>query len=341
MFGIWRTMLAIEVVAFHLLLVPLIGAYAVFSFFVLSGFLMTEIVQRTYGYGPRGFARYMGNRALRLLPSYWFALVVTILVIAAVGTANVFMFHKVMGVPESLRDWLQNISMIFFNWLPKEEKPRLVPLAWALTVEIFYYIAIGLGASRTRVTSFVWLAFSLAYVLIIRQIYPEGGEYLYAAIPAGSLPFSIGALAWHYQADIRSQLAQLRLSDARVLVMGRWLLYAFILAALTATGWRWLAMFGNWLNIIVSALIVVALFAVKPTQPWRRIDKAIGNYSYPIYLLHLQMGLLAGVLLYGATTKSGPWVFIVGLTFTLGLASICARLIDPAVEQLRHRIRPR
>ncbi len=341
MFGIWRTMLAIEVVAFHLLLVPLIGAYAVFSFFVLSGFLMTEIVQRTYGYGPGGFARYIGNRALRLLPSYWFALVVTMLVIAAVGTANVYLFHKVMGVPDNIEDWVQNISMIFFNWLPKEEKPRLVPLAWALTVEIFYYVAIGLGASRTRLVTLVWLVFSLVYVVVIRRLYPEGGEYLYAAIPAGSLPFSVGALVWHYQSEIRAWLAHFQLGDARVLVIGRWVLYGIILAALTVTGWRWLAMFGNWLNIIVSALIVVALFAVKPTQSWRRIDKAVGDYSYPIYLLHLQMGLLAGVMLYGVTTKSGPWVFIVGLMFTIALAAICARLIDPAVEQLRHRIRPR
>ena len=341
MFGIWRTLLAIEVVAFHLLLVPLIGAYAVFSFFVLSGFLMTEIVQRTYGYRLVGFARYIGNRALRLLPSYWFALLATMLVIAALGTENVYLYHKVIGFPETLRDWLQNISMLFLNWLPKEEQPRLVPLAWALTVEIFYYVAIGLGASRTRITSFVWLFLSLAYVVVIRRIHPEGGEYLYAAIPAGSLPFAVGALGWHYQSAVRTLLKRVRLGDARVLVIGRWVLYGGIMLALTVTGWRWLAMFGNWLNILASALIVVALFSVKPTQSWRRIDKTVGDFSYPIYLLHLQMGLLAGVILYGVPTKSGPWVFIVGLAFTIALAAICARLIDPAVEQLRRRIRPR
>ena len=73
MFGIWRTLLAIEVVAYHILPLPLIGRYAVFSFFVLSGFLMTEIMQRAYGYTPGGSVRYLANRALRLLPSYWFA----------------------------------------------------------------------------------------------------------------------------------------------------------------------------------------------------------------------------------------------------------------------------
>jgi peptidoglycan/LPS O-acetylase OafA/YrhL len=339
MFGIWRTLLALEVVAFHLLPMPLIGAYSVFSFFVLSGFLMTEIMQRTYGYASGGFARYIGNRALRLLPNYWFAIIITLLVITVVGEANAYQFHKALTVPDNFRDWAQNISMIFFNWLPKNETPRLVTLAWALTVEIFYYIAIGLGASRTRATTFIWLGLSLAYVVIIRQIFPEGGGYLYDAVPAGSLPFSVGALAWHYQDELCAALARFKLSDPRLLIAGRWVLYGGILGLLTLTGWKWLAMFGNWVNIGVSASIIVALFAVRPEPKWRQIDKAVGDFSYPIYLLHLQMGLLAGILLYDTPTNSGLMLFVVALIFTIALGAICARGIDPVVDRWRQRIK--
>jgi peptidoglycan/LPS O-acetylase OafA/YrhL len=340
MFGIWRALLSVEVVAHHLLGMPVIGFYAVFSFFVLSGFLMTAIMHGTYGYTGAGFARYASNRALRLFPSYWFAMLVSLALIALFGGEIVARYNPAMTVPHSLRAWAENISMIFWNILPKDELPRLVPLTWALTVEISCYVLIGLGASRTRLTSLLWLIISLAYVVVIRRLHPEGGDWLYAAIPAGFLPFSIGALAWHYRGEARAVLIRLGIDDPRLLIVGRWLLYGAIMVAQAQTGWKWLTMFGNWLNICVSALIVCALFAVRPNEKLRGIDKIIGDFSYPIYLLHIQMGLVAGILLFGAPAAPGLGVFILGLFLTILLSLICARVIDPVVERLRTRIKP-
>lgn len=340
MFGIWRTLLSIEVVAHHLLGVPVIGFYAVFSFFVLSGFLMTAVMHGTYGYSPAGFARYASNRALRLFPSYWFALLVSLALIAISGGAIVARYNPAMTVPPTLQSWAANISMIFWNILPKEELPRLVPLTWALTVEISCYVLIGLGASRTRLTSWLWLLVALAYVVIIRRLHPEGGDWLYAAIPAGFLPFSIGALAWHYREEVRALLAHLKIGDPRLLIGGRWLLYAAIMAAQAQTGWKWLTMFGNWLNIGASALIVCALFAVRTGDKLRTFDKSIGDFSYPMYLLHIQMGLVASLLLFNGPAPPGAGVFTLGLFLTLLLGIVCARVIDPAVERLRTQIKP-
>jgi peptidoglycan/LPS O-acetylase OafA/YrhL len=210
-----------------------------------------------------------------------------------------------------------------------------------LTVEISCYFLIGLGASRTRLTSFLWLILSLVYVVVIRRLHPEGGDWIYASIPAGFLPFSIGALAWHYRDEIRSTLDLLKIGDPRLLVVGRWLLYLTIMAAQAQTGWKWLTMFGNWLNIGASAFIVCALYAARPKDKLRRVDKAIGDFSYPIYLLHIQMGLVASILLFGRPAPAGPSVFVVGLALTLLLGVVCARIIDPTVEHLRTRIKTR
>jgi peptidoglycan/LPS O-acetylase OafA/YrhL len=339
MFGIWRTLLAVEVVAHHLLLAPLIGFYAVFSFFVLSGFLMTAVMHGTYGYSRRGFVRYVGNRALRLLPSYWFAVLVSLTLVATAGGVTVALYNPAITMPQTFGEWAENLSMIFANWLPKNELPRLVPLAWALTVEISFYILIGLGASRTRLTTIIWAIASLAYVVIIRRLHPEGGGYLYDAIPAGSLPFSVGALAWHFRSEVPTLLARFRLDDPRLLIAGRWLLYLAVIAMQAQTGWPWLAMLGNWLNILGSAAIVCTLFAIKPQPSLRRIDRAVGDFSYPIYLLHMQMGLVAMLLLYGAPSDGGPAVFGLGLLLTILAGMVCARFIDPAVERLRDRVR--
>jgi peptidoglycan/LPS O-acetylase OafA/YrhL len=346
MFGIWRTLLAIEVVAFHLFFVPFIGAYAVFSFFVLSGFLMTAIMHGTYGYGTGGFARYIGNRALRLYPNYWFALAVSIALILIVGGPTVVAYHPAIALPTTVVGWAENISMLFLNIVPRDVLPRLVPLTWALTVEIVFYILIGLGISRTRGLTWLWLAASVAYIMFAQTLrHPRDAIdeiipiYQYSAIPAGSLPFAVGAIVWHYRGEIRRWLP----ASAAFLVVTRWTLYLGIVAAFALLNWVPLVMIGNWLNIAISGLIVCALFHVRPAQNIRRIDKAIGDFSYPIYLLHLQLGLVAALILFGGPVTGRSLksfaVFGLGLGLTILVGAICARLIDPAIERLRTRIK--
>lgn len=350
MFGIWRTLLALEVVAFHLLFVPFIGAYAVFSFFVLSGFLMTAIMQRTYGYSAGGFTRYIGNRALRLYPSYWFALAVSVAIVAVLGSAETLRYHPVVAIPESTGQWLENLSMGFLDIVPRDVWPRLVPLAWALTVEIVFYILIGLGISRTKRITVLWCVASIAYVTIASDWqHPKDAAneiipvYQYSAIPAGSLPFSFGALAWHYRAEVHHAVSRLHIGDARFLIVARWAVYFAIAIIQSIAGWKGLVMAGNWINIGLSAIIVCALYHVRPAESLRQIDKAVGDFSYPIYLLHLQMGIVAAALLFSEPVIGRSWrsaaVFALALALTIVVGAICARLIDPAVERLRTRIR--
>lgn len=324
MFGIWRMLLAVEVVAQHLLLAPFIGFYAVFSFFVLSGFLMTAIMHGTYGYSVAGFLRYLANRALRLYPSYWFAVTISLALIALIGADAIARQNPAMTMPQSIGQWVQNLSMIFANWMPKEELPRLVPLTWALTVEISFYILIGLGASRTRATTTVWLILSLIYVVVIRRLHPEGGGYLYETIPAGSLPFAVGALAWHYREALPKSV------DPCLLIAARWGLYGAVLLLLSLTGAKWLVMAGNWINIALSAAIVCCLFRLRPTV----LDRTIGDFSYPTYLLHMQMGIVASLFV---TTEMA--IFTVGLGLTIAAGAVSARLVDPAIERVRTRIK--
>ncbi len=352
MFGIWRTLLAIEVVAFHLLFLPFIGAYAVFSFFVLSGFLMTHIVHGTYGYTPGGLARYLGNRALRLYPSYWFALLISIALIGIVGAQLVAAYHPAITMPSTTIAWIENLTMIFPAVVPRDVMPRLIPLTWALTVEIVYYVLIGLGLSRTRKITWLWLAASIAYVVAARSLHhPKDAVdeiipiFQYSAVAAGSLPFALGSLVWHYHQDLSARLDRLHIGDPRALIVVRWLLYIVIAVVQARFGWKGLVMVGNWLNIGLSGLIVCTLFHTRPTPRWRAIDKAVGDYSYPIYLLHMQMGLLAAVLLFSGPVSGRSLnslaVFALGLLLTCLAGTVCARMIDPAVERLRTRIKQR
>jgi len=75
---------------------PFIGFYMVFGFFVLSGYLMTFIMHKKYGYSVRGVGAYALNRFLRIYPLYWacfvFALVVFFLVALCPAVKAVALF---------------------------------------------------------------------------------------------------------------------------------------------------------------------------------------------------------------------------------------------------------
>lgn len=344
MFGLWRVLLAIEVVIYHLADVPVIGEYAVFGFFVLSGFLMTAIMHGTYGYTWTGFARYLQNRALRLYPNYWFALLVSLGVIALFGQVAMHAYNPHLIVPPTPGAWLENLTMIFFGWFPKEHVARLVPPAWALTVEIFYYILIGLGISRSRRSTILWVVLSVAYV-VAAYAAGGGGPNLYSAVPAGSLPFAMGALTFHYRDLLYRLLSAARLDNALFLILVRWASCAAFASANALTGRGWLISLGNYANIGISTLIVCTLFNARPNPSLRQLDRSAGDLSYPIYLLHWQGAVVASMLVYGGLvrgrTAEGAVVTAFGLFLTALLGLVCARIIDPAVERRRTRIRSR
>jgi peptidoglycan/LPS O-acetylase OafA/YrhL len=345
MFGTWRTLLAIEVVVSHILFVPILGGYAVFSFFVLSGFLMTSIMHTTYGYTPGGFVRYAANRALRLYPNYWFAIMISLGVILLVGAPVATKHFAAFTTPQTSAEWLQNLTMIFPYLVPSDARSILAPPTWALTVEICYYILIGLGVSQSKRSTVIWFALSIAYLVIVRQFHADN-RYSYAAIPAGSLPFSVGALTWHYRADLQRVRARMKLGDERILIVLRWIAFLVALAIFWKTGWQSVTMAALWLNVTLSCLIVGALADVEAPKARRRIDKAIGDFSYPIYLLHMQMGVVASVLLFGMhmpKLRSVEGIAVLALTLVLTglLTLVCARIIDPAIERRRTGIRQR
>lgn len=94
MFGTYRTFLALIVVVHHLISIPIIGHYAVHGFFILSGYLMTFVMNVSYGYSLRGIRAFSINRFLRLYPSYWVVLLLTLLSIAFFGESNAIKYRE-------------------------------------------------------------------------------------------------------------------------------------------------------------------------------------------------------------------------------------------------------
>jgi len=325
MFGTYRTFLALMVVALHLGGIPAIGAYAVFGFYTLSGYLMTLIMQTNYGYTLSGITKYAINRFLRIYPIYWVSLIFSVSLIFFVGEEFSLKYHPAIYFPNNFGDILKNIFIFF----PFREPPRLTPPSWALTIEIFYYILIALGLSKNKKIVAVWASVSLIYHTVIVFLGLDW-DYRYFTIPAASLPFATGACIYHYKYEIQSFLSHLR-------VIGKYL--PIIILVLILFNWyvgyilRDLKGLFFYSNFFFCAFMVIAL-SERKSLPFisRKFDKWMGDFSYPIYLFHYQVGLsvIALVSLYGVEMKSPSLLLMI---FSIPVIFLVSWLTTVAIER--------
>jgi peptidoglycan/LPS O-acetylase OafA/YrhL len=330
------------VVIAHLLEVPVIGGLAVGGFFVLSGFLMTTIMQETYGYTASGLKRFAANRFLRLYPPYWLACAISLAVIAVCGAEHVKNYRSFITVPQGAFAVLTNATMIFPDFFPQRVSPRLSPATWALTVELFYYLLIALGISKTFRRTSIWLLLSVVY-MVATLLLRLPSEWRYFAIPAGSLPFALGALLYFRKDAIHAFLKRIPgMSSESILLAFIALCAGLSLAPQTRLN-PLLEEIGPSLSLGLSALLIVQLYYNGLSSIPRRLDKLIGDYSYPTYLLHWQLGAFASWLLYAAPVRGPSWasagVFLSDLALVAVVGAFSVFALDPVIERLRSRIK--
>jgi peptidoglycan/LPS O-acetylase OafA/YrhL len=345
MFGTVRTLWALMVVFGHLFWLSDFGRFAVFGFYILSGYLMTYVMHQRYGYQASGKKRFAFNRFLRLYPGYWFACLLSLLLLLAFKHYFPLAGFSTIAIPNNAASLLGNLTMIYPSWLPHSITPRLSPAAWALTVEIFFYCAICLGISKTLKRSLIWLALSVLFIVgsYIGDLYWHAR---YFSIPAGSLPFSIGAIIYFV-------VQQNKVPNSWQIVLKKPAAILLVMVAISGfTAWQinqGLALITAellfYVNILVSALLVLSLALGHSlhNKISSGFDKFVGDFSYPIYLLHYQASIIASVLLLGEVSKfkqqfSLMALFLVGLILML-LSLLVIKCIDLPVERLRKSIR--
>ena len=289
MFGTYRTFLALLVVIMHIGGIPHLGVYAVFGFYCLSGYLMTYIMQKNYGYTIPGIFKFGINRILRIYPIYWISIMLSAILVITLGRQYTTDYHNSIYLPTGLYEIFRNISIFF----PMREDPRLTPPAWALTVEIFFYILIALGLSKSKQVTIIWFVASILFHIL--ALLPQNNWGRYFSPMAASLPFSTGALIYHYRGSVVRILDRIprRLhTSLPALLLGLFFLNWWI-GTITELA-NDLFFYSN--HVICSVL--VAILHARRSLPLinTRTDKLLGDLSYPIYLFHYQAGLIVMAL---------------------------------------------
>ena len=162
MLGILRFLLAYLVVVSHLVggeYFAHFGFYAVRSFFVISGYLMTSALNEVYRFD--GF-RFCANRALRLVPPYFLVSGITLAAIMLLPSEAGQFLKFWQGAPDA-HSLLLNFSILSLQF--PDPSFRLIPPYWSVAVEIDMYLLLYLVVARRMAWAFVALIASLSYHL--------------------------------------------------------------------------------------------------------------------------------------------------------------------------------
>ncbi len=333
------------------------GPLAVQAFFIISGFYMGLVLNERYDRPALNLAFYK-NRAIRIFAIYWFflALYLTVFAVAHLssGSSPLTPFlADTVSMPEKIIMALLNVMIIgqdltlhlevFQGHLAWSSDPfkqagtevfrfMLIPMAWSLALEIYFYAIAPFIARRPAGQIAALFGLSLAARIIAAWFGVVADPFSYRFFPFELALFLAGVLAykgWAASREIwdRPGTGQriLALSVPVVLLTYPWIL----------GGWSDNHFFSP-PRIFALALLAVGLPAIHGWTRNSRFDRSIGELSYPLYLVHLLvMGLLSGVVLlkHDATMRTIAVAFV-----SLVVAWAVAHTIDQRIEAWRRKI---
>lgn len=327
MFGMYRFMLASFVVVFHIAPVyaPGAGSIAVFSFYVLSGYLITRVVSERYDEGVGGVVRFFLNRILRLYPAYLSILALSVLAITLYPDFARSL-NPAMRMPADFGSWVQNLTM--FGML--RSTVRLVPPAWSVNIELIYYMIIALALGRSRAVVVVW-ALSAGLMFLYFTFSGHGPNYTYFSFFGPSVCFAFGALVYYFGGMFQPE----RKDAICAVVFIALVAFAKNVPEPNVPGSILLAV-----AVLVATYATWALSSVRSDNGTiRRLDSYLGDMAYPVFLSHwIVAALVVGALGY----RPGPTLLLLLVAAgTLAVSSAVVFGIERPIEVIRKRVRPR
>jgi peptidoglycan/LPS O-acetylase OafA/YrhL len=288
---VYRFILALCVVQGHFLGweqgAPWLGWQAVFSFYVLSGFLMSLVLNQDYGFTAGGLFRFAVNRWLRLFPIYYAVIGLTVLYIALIGPLS--QLNHEMTLPSTGAATFGNLFIITlagFDFVP--EMQRLSPTTWSLAVEIFCYFLLSMYFAKSGARLFFMLMIGIGVTTAQIVIYFDQPQYgfqnHYSVLLAGLIPFALGGLAYFYRGARIYEFSGTKL-----------LFLCLLFLANFAIGY-WSDFHKYVSGLYVAAVLNVALVPMLFTQTTKHSwQKVLGGVSYPIFVCHWLVATLIAI----------------------------------------------
>ena len=247
------------------------AGYAVMFFYVISGFLISYVLQNKYPVTPAGTYRFYKSRAIRIYALYWAVWALSSIVLDPRTGYAIF--------TSRLRDLLPSLFLFGADWrvsfgdYPQEYFglfPTGLNPAWSLGVEMTFYLMAPFLLRSLTGTVFV-LLMSIAVRAALVHVFGLFGSWTYHFFPSTVLFFLLGHLS-------RVLSTRLRLSPK---VTCSFLLPS-VLSALLSVGHSFDSPY-FYLSIICFAVALPGVFALTKDK---RALNFMGDISYAVYLTH-------------------------------------------------------
>lgn len=348
-FGLYRYFLAVLVMMNHVVYIHMGFAsnYAVFAFFILSGYVVCYILHYDYLLQKNGLLHYAINRGLRIYPLYWLGSLFMLWLLWAYHPEKIF-GSPALGYPPGLTTgqfitWITlNLSaLVSLPLLGGQLTPTLMPVGWSLGVEIFYWALMPQLLLRPGLRKYA-VVFTIIYTLFALGVSFKAGHDIaalrYFSPLAASLPFLIGCFCF---------LRKLRGGPRISHTMGIGAIIAFLaLICLVPLLFDNPYLAGFYPAIALNTVIILYLGQFDQKQvpaALRRADVFMGNLAYPIFILHVPVAVTLFVVLpkLWPVPVHGFALFLLVFILTNGVAILCHYLLEVPVNKLRRIIRGR
>jgi len=249
------------------------GGYAVMFFFVISGFLISFVLEEKYD-RPGGVADFYQARAIRIYPLWW-----SVWIVAAL----LFGFAR----RQHILDFLTSFFLIgsdsrasFWSYpLPHFELfPIGTALGWSLATELLFYIVAPFLLRSNRACIVVFVASAL-FREIINRIFPLPGTDLYV--------WNAWAYCFFPSTVLFFLLGHLSRELFKKFPMPNWMAFSglAVVAAscLLQDGAYAFENIGFYFAILVFAAALPAIFEATKDNA---VSNFLGDLSYPLYLTH-------------------------------------------------------
>jgi peptidoglycan/LPS O-acetylase OafA/YrhL len=323
-----------------------LGNIMVMSFFVLSGFVITEAVTTFYWRRPWSF---LANRLVRLAPPYWAALLLSLIAHFAIFSSGLLKLPDYSVAPAEMFDPVNlaaNVFAIFprpgfLNIVPENGFYGFVRFYWAIYIEFAFYLAafslvfvIALAEGlrkRARSLAIVGVAGALALHAIHEYVRPVHWEFAYA-------PYFVAGACIFAWSKHRDYLALTGLIAA----------YAFIFVHFARYAQGKMPLSENWIVGIAQPHVAIALIlmlamplvtfwlaSLNSNHRMRDWDRRLGDFSYPIYLNHYVVLIVFNSL---APNRSFFWQ-VSALISSIAVSWALMLMVERPMVKIRNRLR--
>jgi peptidoglycan/LPS O-acetylase OafA/YrhL len=289
------------------------GVIAVISFLIISGFVMTSLIERNYKV-PEKVGLFYLDRALRLYPQFLFYFVVSCAVI----------YFLLPGTPQAAELTLRNIAASLAIvplgfYMFGAAGSLILPPAWSLGLEMCFYLVIPLLIIyRAR-----GVAFALSVVVFMAAClgFINTDLYGYRLLPGVLFMFLCGSYLY------KAQPKGLAIAAGTAVVAT--LMFAAIMAGLIER---------RPFNAEVTAGIALGVPAVYllTKLKFHRVDEFLGNISYGVFLNHFVV--MYFLRAFWPVAYDGYIVATV-LALSLLLSGVSYYCVERPALKLRHALR--